>query len=447
MIPTRANNDGKAMVISSERFYGTAAAAAAPPRVKRFKPASAEDGWHTFALQEAALRFMGEAPADAGLMLWSLETDAHGARRYIVASLADFWRRYRTLKPEFRHYYEVIVAGTPCHLYLDLEFHRGSNPEADGDRMVTTLRSELDAALRDRFGAAVLGDVQWIEMDSSTEAKFSRHVVLRLQGAAFENNLQCGALVHDVWAQLDARRASEPKIAALWVHPPPPKRIASTAPATATAYPTAPVAKSSAETSIATATAAGSCAEETASGDASGHDAMAGHLCTDSRVCFVDLSVYSRNRCFRIFKSSKVGKRVQLLPAHMDQATLWQMSYAEEERYFEHSLATNVENAPRLLVCSATLTSALVLAPLEAQVAGTTAIARRPHANAATSGLRYDACPFPALEQFALQAWSLKTGVASRVSGAACRRPSIALGTLPRVALTRVNVTRAIVPH
>ena len=42
-------------------------------------------------------------------------------------------------------------------------------------------------------------------------------------------------------------------------------------------------------------------------GDASHGPATGGHLGTEPRVCFVDLSVYSRNRCFRIFKSSKVG--------------------------------------------------------------------------------------------------------------------------------------------
>ena len=118
------------MPLSSEKFYGVVV-----PTVKRFKPASATDGWHTFTLQEAAFRFVSEAPSGADLLVWSLETDAHGARRYIVATLADFWRRYRTLQPEFRHYYEVIVAGTPCHLYLDLEYSRVSNPHADGEQM------------------------------------------------------------------------------------------------------------------------------------------------------------------------------------------------------------------------------------------------------------------------------------------------------------------------
>eukprot|EP00966_Prymnesium_polylepis_P056171 1299374-Prymnesium_polylepis.1 len=199
------------MPIDSRSFYGVPV-----PTVKRFKAAGTDDGWHTFSLQEAAFRFLSEARDGAGLLVWSLETDAQGARRYIVATLADFWRRYRTLQPNFRHYYEVIVAGTPCHLYLDLEYHRGSNPQADGELMVRTLRTELAAALGERFDAALAEGSEWVEMDSSTDSKFSRHLILRLQDAAFWDNQQLGAFVQSVCTQLDARRATEPLIAALW---------------------------------------------------------------------------------------------------------------------------------------------------------------------------------------------------------------------------------------
>ena len=41
------------------------------------------------------------------LCVWSQEIDGEGKRRYIVASRHAFWRRYRTLRPALRHYYEV----------------------------------------------------------------------------------------------------------------------------------------------------------------------------------------------------------------------------------------------------------------------------------------------------------------------------------------------------
>lgn len=37
------------------------------------------------------------------------------------------------------HCYEVITEGTVCKLYFDLEFHKPSNKEADGNTMVSQL--------------------------------------------------------------------------------------------------------------------------------------------------------------------------------------------------------------------------------------------------------------------------------------------------------------------
>lgn len=37
------------------------------------------------------------------------------------------------------HCYEVILEGTVCKLYFDLEFHKPSNKDADGQTMVSRL--------------------------------------------------------------------------------------------------------------------------------------------------------------------------------------------------------------------------------------------------------------------------------------------------------------------
>jgi len=50
---------------------------------------------------------------------------------------------------------------------------------------------------QERFGLALAPD--WVlELDSSTAAKFSRHLVVRAPGAAFANNLQVGAFVRSL---------------------------------------------------------------------------------------------------------------------------------------------------------------------------------------------------------------------------------------------------------
>lgn len=45
----------------------------------------------------------------------------------------------RSYPKSLMHCYEVIPEGRVCKLYFDLEFHKPSNPEADGEAMVTSL--------------------------------------------------------------------------------------------------------------------------------------------------------------------------------------------------------------------------------------------------------------------------------------------------------------------
>ena len=113
-----------------------------PPAKRRHVAPSADVGWYTFDHQAAALEF-----AEVHQTIWAREKNGNGARSYIVATREDFWRRYKTLKREFRHYYELIRAESPCQLYFDVEYCKHANPEADGEEMVCTLVDELKKAL------------------------------------------------------------------------------------------------------------------------------------------------------------------------------------------------------------------------------------------------------------------------------------------------------------
>ena len=182
---------------------GRPALPAQPPTKRRFIAPSADVGWHQFGQQQEALDFA--APHQT---VWALEKNGSGSRSYLVATRDDFWRRYRTLPAAFRHYYELIQTGRPCHMYLDVEFCRLSNPEQDGERMVRTLLEELQAALAELLGLPSLADAdaEWcrvVDLDSSTPKKFSRHLILRLHGGttAFATNQDCGRLVHELPCQ------------------------------------------------------------------------------------------------------------------------------------------------------------------------------------------------------------------------------------------------------
>ena len=300
---------------------------ASPPKKRRYIAPTPEVGWHTFSHQAAAFEFIDALHAERSRMpnadeqepkLWALEQDSQGKRSYVVATLDDFWRRYRTLQPQLRHYYELIRQGCPCNLYFDLEFCKRSNPhlgDSGGDALVATLKDETLSALRRLYfeGEEEAGDANSgctiVDLDSSTEKKFSRHLVVRLPGAAFADALHCGRFVHALCSRLLERRAGERAVAALFVAPP-----------------------------LANAEADPEVSQSSASESSPAH----------AHTCIVDMSVYSRNRCFRLYKSAKAGKTAALLPHGWSEERLYFMSHQDEAQLFAQSLVTEVPAGARL---------------------------------------------------------------------------------------------------
>ena len=114
----------------------------------------------------------------------------------------------------------MIREGEPCHLHLDLEYATATNPSHDGERMVARLRQELVDALVANYDVAA-EDVDVVDLESSTPAKFSRHVLLRLRGAAFADNTHCGRFIAACVEALHVRSADDAELGELFVCPPP----------------------------------------------------------------------------------------------------------------------------------------------------------------------------------------------------------------------------------
>jgi len=239
----------------------------------------------------------GGGRAASPVRLWAEEYAGRsdGSRRYLVATVTAFWDHYRRLPKERRLHYELIREGDPCHVYLDLEYGReGAEGDArDGPGMVETAVGYVRLAFEARFP-----DVPWaggarVVLDSSTASKFSRHVVIQWGGVAFADNAHVGALVDEALALARAdREAGRPGPGPL----------------------------------------------------------EPGCLFWDTTGCFVDTSVYSRNRCFRLFLSSKAGKGVPLTRVPCPGERGHEMG---EQEVFEASLACHVSADARLLKCGA----------------------------------------------------------------------------------------------
>ena len=199
-----------------------------------------------------------QLPCGAHLLThFSCEDDLTGRRSFGAAAAAALWRRYLALPSETRHHYELLREGRRCRLYFDLEFDAVANPGRDGPAAVDALLSLLSGALRCWFGFA-LDECVVVELDSSTATKFSRHLVVHAPGgAAFASAVAAGAFVGAFWAaDVAARRGIDARADACFVR-------------------------------------------------------RAGQ---EELVPFVDFCVYSRNRAFRLYLSSKAGKAARLLP-------------------------------------------------------------------------------------------------------------------------------------
>ncbi|CAK7338732.1 unnamed protein product [Dovyalis caffra] len=120
--------------------------------------------WATFPRQNEAMNFAKE---HENVRIFSYQDHHNGQRRFLISTYKEFWERYKNMDAKFRHHYEVIQEGLPCHLYFDLEFNKRDNVERNGDEMVDLLISVILEALLEKY--SIQGNRDWIvELDSST---------------------------------------------------------------------------------------------------------------------------------------------------------------------------------------------------------------------------------------------------------------------------------------
>ncbi|KAI4347596.1 hypothetical protein L6164_008397 [Bauhinia variegata] len=248
--------------------------------------------WATFPRQDEAIKF---AKGHEDLHVFSYQDHFNGQRRFLVSSYMEFWRRYKTMDPKFRHHYEVIQEGLPCHLYFDLEFNKRLNVGKDGDEMVDTLISVILEALHEKY--LIIGNQDWmVELDSSTEEKFSRHLIIRIPKTAFKDNSHAGAFVSEICSRVLNSKEKDGRYEKLFIRK-----------------------------------------------DSSSNESAS--------QLFVDTAVYTRNRCFRLHLSSKAGKSSVLL-----QTGRFNCKDMGEEDMFMASLICKMDvDCQKLLVCKADL--------------------------------------------------------------------------------------------
>ncbi|XP_038661601.1 DNA-directed primase/polymerase protein isoform X3 [Scyliorhinus canicula] len=238
------------------------------------------------------------------------------------------------------HCYEVIPEGSVCHLYFDLEFMKETNPECDGKRMVVELIQYVCQKLEEIYNInCSLKDI--LNLDSSTHHKFSRHLVFHLPNAAFKNNVHVGHFIRTILQPV--MRVLEKRCGGT-VQDAGGSALLSTntfIPVTKDASEHFNVDGSENLPSKRTKQAAWEKVEKN-----NLHPDLSFLIVNDkhgSDQLFVDLGVYTKNRNFRLYKSSKLGKSTSFEVAEDNQfVPKPEKNVSREELFFLSSLVSNV---------------------------------------------------------------------------------------------------------
>lgn len=152
--------------------------------------------WEIFLTQAQALDYaeVCRKKIERRVSVLSQELSSDGKRHFVVTTFEEFWKRYNKMPMQKRNFYEVIQEGSLCRLYFDLEFYKEENPGLQGTEILQEFIHLVCFYLLKIFNInCSRGEI--FDLDSSTEQKFSRHLIFHFPDAVFVNNVECGNFV------------------------------------------------------------------------------------------------------------------------------------------------------------------------------------------------------------------------------------------------------------
>ncbi|KAM8787262.1 DNA-directed primase/polymerase protein [Rhynchonycteris naso] len=321
-------------------------------RPRLSKPEEPSSVWKLFPRQTQAFNFVKSCKEDVHVFALEYKV-GNGQRIYLVTTYAQFWFYYKSRK-NLLHCYEVIPEHAVCKLYFDLEFNKLANPGADGKKMVALLIEHVCKALQELYGVNCSAE-DVFNLDSSTDEKFSRHLIFQLRNVAFKDNIHVGNFVrkilqpafHLVASEDDEDDGGIPETA----DPGVPRFSESPVKQGISFSRTSPEEDPGESWTLSLEKP-----ERLRSAAQSRPELsfLAVTSTTGKKHLFVDLGVYTRNRNFRLYKSSKIGKRVLLEVAEDNRFSLTpSKNISVEKQYFLSSLVSNVRfsDTLRILTC------------------------------------------------------------------------------------------------
>lgn len=260
--------------------------------------------WKVFTRQAEAIKFsqiMGE-----GLMVFSFEGDAIGSggkRNFVATHPSQMWLRQKERVSGKRCAYEVIQEKSVCKLYFDLEFLHEFNPGRDSLAMTNTFIAVVCYFLHKEFNVTC-SRKNIIDLTGTSPLKFSRHLIFNIPGVAFANNAHAGSFVRMVCNNIRLWSESKEGVEIPGISSQNLKELF--------------VLNSN-----------------------------------NQKVLFCDEGVYSKNRNFRLFLSTKFGQNFPLVIAKENEYLVNHESEScRDEQIFFDSLITLVDSSCKILTCA-----------------------------------------------------------------------------------------------
>lgn len=128
-----------------------------------------------------------------GLMTFAFQQST-GDRLFLVAHPQVFWHYDCRRIMKHRCTYEIIPEYSVSKLYFDLEYEIAYNQNCIGNEMVETFIRVISYYIKKVFGIEC-NRKHVLDLDSTTNVKFSRHLIFQLPMAVFRNNFHIGNFV------------------------------------------------------------------------------------------------------------------------------------------------------------------------------------------------------------------------------------------------------------
>ncbi|NXB57824.1 PRIPO protein, partial [Struthidea cinerea] len=308
-------------------------------RPRLSKPSMPSSVWKIFSRQAEAFNYVKTCKEDVHVFALEKNTQ-NGQRFYLVTTYKELWFYYtKGYKTSLMHCYEVIPEKDACKLYFDLEFYKPANPGADGKSMVMKLIELVSQKLKELYDVNCSSkDV--LNLDSSTDEKFSRHLIFLPRKTVFKDNTHVGNFVRTILQP--AIRLMESKAAVIQT-----EEAGHVFPCSAGV---------GLDDSLTNLTAVEDASKDWPAFAHKTKDVEMSHqeenldfsflIVNDkdgNNQLFVDLGVYTKNRNFRMYKSSKAGKNVILKIAEDNKfIPNCEKDVSLEEAYFLSSLICNI---------------------------------------------------------------------------------------------------------